>query len=341
MSATPQLGGETDTSGDVRSRVGSQLLLRKFPLLAKARAYAQETPDDPRAECNLLCYGSDVYRIYSLTSAEMDGSGVIFSNPQKRQRTDDEPSNGDGGALLRSIDDRVALPTQLSFLTLLENELRKSETALRSAAQKSKTPEKETTDDNEKGKKAKNRDGTVSHSQKGGRDTAEGGEGKTTQNDSGVERGFPHHKEEDRLILEAIRKPLDGGMRSAGAHNNGSCGSEKAPGGDQNSSRGVAGSGKVEERLQWEIMAESIMSRSEVVAGTEGTGGDAVRSYLRRVAWIEQQKGRQSLTNSAAETAPHGEQLWSNMTEAARVQKEIMRMRAQRKQFHRERKKGE
>nr|CCD13758.1 unnamed protein product [Trypanosoma congolense IL3000] len=294
MNPEPPTKEEKDSRGESTIRVGSQLLLRKVPLLAKARACAQQDPGDPDAECNVLSDGPDVYRICSLISAGNKDHAVFSALPHKRRR--------DGGEMGdEALDSQLVLPTRMEFLTLLESRLNKSSLPHHSPTEEGEVSEK-----------------NLTHSS-GKRDVE-----RNDESEAIALRDEKHYHpacgQEERKMLDAIRKPLEGKIAPLF--------------GVENSTGTVSTGGKSMKRVPWEDMFETLMNRSSG-AGAEG---DAVRSYLRRVSWIAQQKKQQLFLTGAAETLTSDRQSWASMSESARVQKEIMHMRAQRQRFHRERK---
>ncbi|RNF05925.1 hypothetical protein TraAM80_04224 [Trypanosoma rangeli] len=329
---------ETST-GEAPRRAGSDLLLRKLPLLAKVQALEQQHPKDPQAECNLLCYGPEVYRIHSI-ACRRDDRGVLQSRRGGRLGEEDEgDGNDEKKNFLSKMDAAVALPTHMSFLAMMELELRKSMESLQDARRGKQGLEggianakgaAESTGDKKKKKHGANWD---AHRKQNG----ESDEGETDDDErvkdilgttrTGVEVGVGG---EECVLLRAIRAPRVVAHARGTTIPTGEAGLSNFRNGNRNSdARDGAGDGC----MPWEQMLESIMSHYD--ATDDDKGGKAVQSYLRRVSWIERQKKLQSGLGVAAETLHQNEQPWGSMTDAMRVQKEMQRMRLQRKRFRR------
>ncbi|RNE99209.1 uncharacterized protein Tco025E_09057 [Trypanosoma conorhini] len=337
------VSGKATSTVEAPRQAGTDLLLRKLPLLAKAQALGEQHPYDPQAECNLLCYGPDVYRIHSI-ARRRDDRGPLQSRRRGRLGEDEDEEK----RRLSEMDAVVALPTHMPFLAVMESELRKSMDSLQDADGRKPGVEGETANAgtarsaaNSTGdRKRKKRHGASWEPQRkgsrasdeeepdaddGGAD--EGAKGLFGATGAGAEAALGG--EEDAL-LRAIREPRAAVRAGDTATPAGAVGFSNSTNVTRN---GAARGGVGGVRLPWEHMLSSIMSHYG--AADDVKGGDAVQSYLRRVAWIEQQKKLQPGLGAAAEMLHRNEQPWVSMTDAMRVQKEMQRVRLQRKRFRR------
>ncbi|ORC87239.1 uncharacterized protein TM35_000232100 [Trypanosoma theileri] len=258
---------------------GSELLLGKLPLVAKAHALARQDPADPQAECNVLSYGTDVYRV------------------------------------LACRDTPVALPTHMTFLTALETARRE---------EKEKETETDTTTAVHSNEKKKRKE------EEKEKDNSEAENEEEEEDEEAVLGSVPRGKEELKL-LHAIREPLERVGESVRGSENKKINNNN----NSISSSGIAAATAPAGRISWELLLDSLMTRG-AAAGDEDD--EKVRSYLRRVSWIGQQKKLHAVHSGSLESRGGSEQPWMSMSEAMRVQKEIQRMRTQRNRFHRAKK---
>ncbi|EKF26768.1 hypothetical protein MOQ_009526 [Trypanosoma cruzi marinkellei] len=328
-----------ELAGETQRHAGSDLLLRKLPLLAKAYALTQQHPKDPQAECNLLCYGPEVYRIHSIARRQDDSGFLRSSRRRQRVEVEEDDENDDAKKRELRMDAVVALPTRIPFLGIIESELCNSMESLQEARRGTKRTEVDTTDARSgKGTSRRiggkrRRHGAESDAQKGNDESdEERNEDAGVKEEDGIIRSGIEDDVggEECVLLRAIREPLMTSHAGDKTNQVGTMGLSNTRNGQKNSvfNEGVGGG-----RMPWEQMLESIMNRY----GTADVekDGEAVQSYLRRVSWIEQQKKLQSGLGATAGTRYRNEQPWMSMTDAMRVQKEMQRMRLQRKRFHR------
>ncbi|ESL05092.1 hypothetical protein TRSC58_07300 [Trypanosoma rangeli SC58] len=241
------------------------------------------------------------------------------------------------------MDAAVALPTHMSFLAIMELELRKSMESLQDVRRGKQGLEGETTNataakgaaestgDKKRKKHTSNWD---THRKRNG----ESEEGETDDGDERAQGPLgttPTRVEdgvggEEYVLLRAIRAPRVAAHARSTTTPTGEAGLSNFGKSNRNSD---ASDGAVGGCMPWEQMLESIMSHYG--ATDDEKGGKAVQSYLRRVSWIERQKKLQSEPGVAAETLQRNEQPWGSITDAMRVQKEMQRMRLQRKRFRR------
>ncbi|KAH9588968.1 hypothetical protein LSM04_007559 [Trypanosoma melophagium] len=284
---------------------GSELLLCKLPLVAKAHTLAREDPADPQAECNVLSYSTDVYRV------------------------------------LAGINTYVALPTHMTFLTALEN-----------ARREEKRKETETTtavhsneEETQKGKEKEE------NSEDDENDFEEDNNNEEYDEEVAVAMGSVQRGKEELKLLHSIREPLERihgivrgrenttghSLTTTGLNNNNNNNNNNKRSYNYDRMSSISSSGVITPagRISWEVLLESLMTRA-AAAGDEDD--EKVRSYLRRVSWIEQQKKLHTMHNGSLEALEGREQSWMSMSEVMRVQKEIQRMRSQRNRFHRAKK---
>ncbi|EAN83015.1 hypothetical protein C3747_184g67 [Trypanosoma cruzi] len=327
-----------ELTGETQRHAGSDLLLRKLPLLAKAYALAQQHPKDPQAECNLLCYGPEVYRILSI-ARRRDDRGFLRPRPCQSLEAEEGDDNDDEKKRESRMDAMVVLPTRIPFLGVIESELCKSMESVQEARRSKKGSEDDTADARSANGASRRiggkrrRHGAEVDAQKGNDESDE-----EENEDAGVKEGDGATRSrieydvggEECVLLRAIREPLAAWGAGDKKNQAGATGASNTRNGHKNSgfSEGVGGG-----RMPWEQMLESIMSRYG--AADVEKDGEAVQSYLRRVSWIEQQKKLQLGLGAATGTRHRSEQPWMSMTDAMRVQKEMQRMRLQRKRFHR------
>ncbi|KEG10652.1 hypothetical protein DQ04_03461030 [Trypanosoma grayi] len=214
------------------------------------------------------------------------------------------------------MENKVSLPTRMSFLTTVEAGLRKSSASLREADRKRRAEEK-------RAAKGKGTEGSAPVGSAGVKNRDDSEEDAVARGSAGAgENGIDSRRGgEERVILraarEALEKPRELGVDVTGRDD---------AAGLERSNNNIKG------RIPWERMLEFLMSHD----GVDSDGnGEAIRSYLRRISWIEQQKKLQPVHSGAVEALQHGVQSWLSMPEAMRVQREMQRMRAQRKRFRR------
>ncbi|KAG8340839.1 hypothetical protein ERJ75_000378500 [Trypanosoma vivax] len=327
------------------ARGGADMLLLKLPLLAEARARVLQDPQDPQAECNVLCYGPETYRVLSALVARAGWRAFSLLNPRKRQREDPPATSLTHAAPGDCAESRAVLPTRMPLLNTLEGKLHNTALALREVRAKEESETKQVVLSSDKKRKASEA-GRRNREDSSGCDMVESeGELMREEHEPGGKMCASIRNGEESAILRAIRATIKG--RTCDTFVNGVDNTTYYSLTVKNNTSG-SGTAAVpsspntkirqhEQHVPWEIMLDGLMECKTVEDGV----ADAVRSYLRRVSWIEQQKNKHQLQSQgvAAETLSLGEQSWGSMSEALRVQKEMVRTRAQRKRFHREKRK--